>query len=142
MKLIHCADIHLDSPMQTHMTARQIDALYNYMTNGSVLNYIHLTQIIKNKRIKILMHKEMLHLPTLLWHKCGVRTIDNRQREHYTLHLQLTIGRKVEEEVVEQLVGCLGHWSLGYNLIQSVGYRFKTVRLNTVRISHYRRLFV
>ena len=23
MKLIHCADIHLDSPMQTHMTARQ-----------------------------------------------------------------------------------------------------------------------
>lgn len=23
MKLIHCADIHLDSPMQTHMTAQQ-----------------------------------------------------------------------------------------------------------------------
>ena len=23
MKLIHCADIHLGSPMQTHMTARQ-----------------------------------------------------------------------------------------------------------------------
>ena len=23
MKLIHCADIHLDSPMETHMTAEQ-----------------------------------------------------------------------------------------------------------------------
>ena len=88
------------------------------------------------------MHKEMLHLPTLLRNERGVVAIDYRQRENDALHLQLTICREVEEEVVEQLVSRLWHRSLGYNLIQSVSHRLDTVSMDTIRIGHHRRLLV
>ena len=138
----HPLSAHAIEHKLTHMMARQIDALHHYMAYRCVLDNIHLTHIVENKRVEILMHKEMLHLPTLLRNERGVVAIDYRQRENDALHLQLTICREVEEEVVEQFVSRLWHRSLGYNLIQSVGHRIYTVSTDTVRIGHHRRLLV
>ena len=138
----HPLSAHTSEHKLTHMPTRQIDALHHYITDSCVLDNIHLTHIVENKRVEILMHKEMLHLPTLLRNECGVSAIDNRQRENDALHLQLTVGSEVEEEVVEQLVSSLRHGSLGYNLVQSVGHRLDTVSMDTIRIGHHRRLLV
>ena len=40
--------------------------LYYHMIDGSILHQIHLLMVIENKRIVILAHKEMFHLPMSL----------------------------------------------------------------------------
>lgn len=51
MKLIHCADIHLDSPMQTHMTAQQAS-----MRNTEVLqSFVRLTEFAQENAVRAVL---------------------------------------------------------------------------------------
>lgn len=48
MKIIHCADIHLDSPMGTHMTAEKSE-----MRNAEVLrSFIKLTEYAAENQVR------------------------------------------------------------------------------------------
>ena len=40
--------------------------LYHYMIDGGILHQVHLLTVIENKRIVILAHEEMFHLPMSL----------------------------------------------------------------------------
>lgn len=107
-------DISLD------VMTRKVDALHYDMIDGGVLNDIHLLHVVENKRIEILMHEEVIHLPSFLGQKRSVLTRNNGQGENDTLHLKLYVGGEIEEEIVEQLVCRRWHRSLRDNLVESV----------------------
>lgn len=51
MKLIHCADVHLDSPMQTHMTAQQAS-----VRNTEVLqSFVRLTEFAQENAVRAVL---------------------------------------------------------------------------------------
>lgn len=51
MKLIHCADIHLDSPMETHMTAEQAS-----MRNTEIIHsFIRMTEYAKKNEVRVVI---------------------------------------------------------------------------------------
>ena len=92
--------------------------LDDHMVDGSVLDEVHLLLIVKDQGVIILSHKEMLHLPLALvdgFHQLVVAV--NRQWEMDTLHLQLAIGGKIEDEIIKELVSGLRHRSLLYQFL-------------------------
>ena len=51
MKLIHCADIHLDSPMETHMTTEQAS-----MRNTEIIHsFIRMTEYAKQNEVRVVI---------------------------------------------------------------------------------------
>ena len=63
MKLIHCADIHLDSPMQTHMTARQAAT-----RSAEVLrSFVRMTQYARENGVRAVIIEETSLMETV----CG-----------------------------------------------------------------------
>ena len=51
MKLIHCADIHLDSPMQTHMTAQQASVRNTEMLQS----FVRLTEFAQERAVRAVL---------------------------------------------------------------------------------------
>ena len=51
MKLIHCADIHLDSPMQTHMTAQQASVRNTEMLQS----FVRLTEFAQEHAVRAVL---------------------------------------------------------------------------------------
>lgn len=102
------------------ITARKVYALHHDMIDGGVLHDIHLLHVVENKRVEILMHEEVVHLPAFLGQKRSVLTRNDGQGENDSLHLKLSVGGEIEEEIVEQLVCSRWHRSLRDNLVESV----------------------
>lgn len=51
MKIIHCADLHLDSPMETHMTGRQ-----SAMRNDELLKaFVNLTAYADKNAVQLVL---------------------------------------------------------------------------------------
>ena len=48
MKLIHCADLHLDSPMGTHMTMQQASARNTQITDS----FLRLTEFARENGVR------------------------------------------------------------------------------------------
>lgn len=51
MKLIHCADLHLDSPMETHMSARQASTRNTEL----IRSFVHLTEYAKTNGVRAVL---------------------------------------------------------------------------------------
>ena len=51
MKLIHCADVHLDSPMQTHMTAQQASVRNTEMLQS----FVRLTEFAQERAVRAVL---------------------------------------------------------------------------------------
>ena len=51
MKLIHCADVHLDSPMQTHMTAQQASVRNTEMLQS----FLRLTEFAQERSVRAVL---------------------------------------------------------------------------------------
>ena len=51
MKLIHCADVHLDSPMQTHMTAQQASVRNTEMLQS----FVRLTEFAQERTVRAVL---------------------------------------------------------------------------------------
>ena len=91
------------------------------MINGGILHHPHLSGTVKDKRVILLVHEEMLHLPTRLRHFLFKFAITvNGQREDDALTLQLTVGCKIKYEIVKQLVRCLGHRCRLYQILRRI----------------------
>ena len=80
------------------------------------LRELYLFLIIKDKRVIALFAEEIIHLPVSTCQLRSLCTIDYRQWELNTIHLQLLISNKVKEEVIKQLVCCLWHRSSSNHL--------------------------
>ena len=90
---------------------------YYYMIDSSILHQFHLFLIIKNQRVIILAHEEMLHLPMFFFYLLGqFLTVIYRQREDNTTFLQLSVSCKIKHEIIKKLVSRLWHRSLLYQL--------------------------
>ena len=51
MKLIHCADIHLDSRMETHMTSEQAS-----MRNTEIIrSFVRMTEFAKENDVRVII---------------------------------------------------------------------------------------
>ena len=74
----------------------------NRVANCGIFNQLHLLSIVKDKRIIILTHEEMLHLPLLFGYLfLNLAIAIHRQWEDNTLALQFSIGRKVEHKIIK-----------------------------------------
>ena len=65
--------------------------------------------IIEKLSIIALTHKEMFHLPLRTVNSLDLAISHHTQREEDALHLKLSVGRKIEHKIIEQLIGSLGH---------------------------------
>mgnify|MGYP007011422156 CR=1 FL=1 len=114
------------------------------MIDSSILHQFHLFLIIKNQRVIILAHEEMLHLPMFFFYLLGqFLTVIYRQREDNTTFLQLSVSCKIKHKIIKKLVSRLWHRSLLYQLFcrvhrLSVGNH----RVGWSRINGRRRLLI
>ena len=95
--------------------------LYHHMIDSCVLYKIHLTLVVKYQRIVILSHKEMLHSPMTLVNGLHHLVVSvDRQRKVYTFQLKLSVGGKIKDKVIKQLISRLGHRSFLYQSLSRV----------------------
>ena len=90
------------------------------MIDRSVLHNSHLLHVVEDESIVPLAHKEMLHPPILFLDVVCLVAFYHRQRKLDAPHLQLSVGCEIEEKIIKQLVGCLWHGCLGYQLLHRV----------------------
>ena len=88
------------------------------MAHARVLDQLRLLAAVEDERVVVLPHEEVVHAPlVLLYDARQLAVVVFLEREVYALALQLTVGGEIEEEVVKQLIGCLGHGLLGYHAV-------------------------
>ena len=80
----------------------EVDFLHNDMSDGCVLDNLHLLGIIKYQRIKILSHEEVVCLPFAFPNRLLNLSIPiDRQRKMNAFTLQFPVCCEVEEEIIK-----------------------------------------
>ena len=102
---------HPHSPLSLEIVALylsllEVQPLYLYRSQCRITHHIHVSLTVEHQRIEILLGKQIIMLPCIFFYsfQCPVAIV--RQREHGALHLQSSVQRIIEYEVVKQLI-CL-----------------------------------
>ena len=99
----------------------EVDHLYHRMIDAGVLDHLHVALAVEEQGVILLAHKIALHAPLTLVDGLDLVAVDLLEREGDTLHLQLAVGSEIIEEIVEELVGSLGHREIGQQVVGSIG---------------------